>query len=104
MDKKIICATDYVLPEVVTEQIKIELTDINGTIFEAIFFKPNTKQMMQMEEAGKEYVEKNNSLYEKKNKVNKIEWILENLLSVPAELKIEHLDKLSALDLAETFR
>lgn len=103
-DKKIISAADYILPEIVTEQIKIELTDINGATFEGIFFKPNTKQILEMEDYGKEYIDKDGVLYAKDNKSKKIEWILDNLLSVPAELKIEHLNKLSALELADTFR
>lgn len=102
--KAIISGIDYVLPEIVTEQIKIELIDVNGTTFEGIFFKPNTKQILEMEEYGKEYVEKGEKLFAKDNKVKKIEWILDNLLSVPADLKTEHLNKLSALELADTFR
>ena len=102
--KVIISGMDYVLPEIVTEQIKIVLIDVNGTTFEGIFFKPNTKQILEMEGAGEEYVEKDEKLFIKKSKTKKIEWILDNLLSVPAGLKIEHLNKLSALELADTFR
>ena len=59
---------------------------------------------MLMEENGSEFTEFNGALYTKKSKVRKVEWILKNLLIMPVDLEINHLNKLSAEELADTFR
>lgn len=105
MENKIISFADYQVPkDVHQEQIKIVLIDINGVNFEAIFNMPNTKEVLEMEAESSSYVEVEGKLFAKDNKVKKIEWILKNLLSAPAGLQIEHLNKLSALEIADTFR
>lgn len=104
MEKKVIKAQDYILPKIKQEQKTIQLTDINGNVFEAIFEVPSVKQIMLMEENGSEFTEINGSLYTKKSKVRKVEWILKNLLVMPVDLEIDYLTKLSAEELADTFR
>lgn len=102
-NNKVIGIGEYTLPSVVVEQTKLILTDINHTKFEAVFFKPNTKQILQMEEASKDFQIVGEQLYAKDSQVKKTEWILDNLLSIPEKLKIEHLDKESAKELAKVF-
>ena len=103
-DIKVIKAVDYKLPQVNTEQGTMILTDIAGTNFEIIYMKPTTKEFLEMEEVAKEYTTLNEILYAKNNDVKKIEWILKNLVTVPGELKLEHLNKESAKKLANYFR
>ena len=104
MENKIISAAEYKLPTLKQEQKTIVLIDVNGNNFEAVFNVPTIKQLMLMEEAAVEYKDVDGVLYEKKSNVRKIEWILNNLLELPVGLQIEHLNKLSALELADTFR
>lgn len=104
MENKVIKAQDYVLPTIKQEQKIIQLTDINGNVFEAIFEVPTIKQIMLMEENGSEFTEVNGILYTKQSKVRKVEWILKNLLVMPVDLEIDHLNKLSVEELVDTFR
>lgn len=104
MENKVIKAQDYILPKIKHEQKTIQLTDINGTVFEAIFEVPTVKEIMLMEENGNEFTEVNGALYTKQSKVRKVEWILKNLLVMPLDLEIDHLNKLSVEELANTFR
>ena len=105
MENQVISGLEYKLPEVALEQKKIILIDVLGRQFEATFNVPNTKEMLEMEEAGKAFIsDDKGTLFEKKSDVKKIEWILEHLLVVPVDLKLEHLNKLSAKEIADTFR
>lgn len=102
-EKTVIKAMDYIVPKLPTEQVTIELKDISGTEFEGIFFKPSTKQIMEMEDYSKMYATVDGAVYEKFSSSRKVEWILDNLLSIPAGLQVEHLDIESAKELAKTF-
>lgn len=105
MENKIVRFGDYQIPkDIAQEQIKTVLIDINGVNFEAVFNMPNTKEVLEMEAESSSYVEVEGKLFAREDKVRKIEWILKNLLSAPAGLQIEHLNKLSALEIADTFR
>lgn len=104
MENTVIKAMDYKLPQINTAQETMVLKDITGQDFEIIYMKPTTKQILQMEEAAKEYTSVDETLYAKNSNVKKLEWILKNLVTVPGELEIDHLDKDSANKLVESFR
>ncbi|MGL5620776.1 hypothetical protein [Cetobacterium sp.] len=104
MENKVIKAQEYILPKLNHDQKTIELIDINGIKFQAIFETPTTKDILLMEAECNDFIEKDGVLFQKSNKPKKIEWILKKLLVAPTGLGIEHLNKLSAEEIADTFR
>ncbi|MEG3013097.1 MAG: hypothetical protein RR795_01395 [Cetobacterium sp.] len=103
-EKKVMTVGNYVIPTINLKQHTEILTDINDVEFEAVFNIPTTKEIMLMEEASFEFTNVDGSLYSKKSKVKKVEWILNNLLQAPAGLTIEHLNKECASGLENLFR